>query len=90
MRNEIEALEENETCRITYLPPEKRHMGCKWVYKIKYNSDETFERYKTRLVVQSSLKRKGLDYYKTFSPVIKIINIWLLLSLVVVKGWHLK
>ncbi|XP_074306647.1 uncharacterized protein LOC141641902 [Silene latifolia] len=51
MKDEIDALERNETWELTTLPPDKKAIGCRWVYKIKYHSDGTIERYKARLVV---------------------------------------
>ncbi|XP_043695642.1 uncharacterized mitochondrial protein AtMg00810-like [Telopea speciosissima] len=36
---EIKALELNRTRSITDLPPGKKSIGCKWVYKIKRRSD---------------------------------------------------
>jgi len=39
MAKEIEALELNNTWSIVDLPPEKKPIHCKWVYKVKYNSD---------------------------------------------------
>ncbi|CAA7019035.1 unnamed protein product [Microthlaspi erraticum] len=41
MRVEVDALEENQTWTLEELPPGKRAIGSKWVYKIKYNSDGT-------------------------------------------------
>ncbi|PNY08246.1 hypothetical protein L195_g004761 [Trifolium pratense] len=43
MEAEIEALQNNGTWTIASLPPGKKALGCKWVYKIKYNSDGTIE-----------------------------------------------
>ncbi|GKB05169.1 retrovirus-related pol polyprotein from transposon TNT 1-94 [Tanacetum coccineum] len=43
MQKEIEALENNSTWTIIDLPPGKKVIGCKWVYKTKYNSDGTIE-----------------------------------------------
>ena len=43
MQREIEALENNETWVVEDLPVGKKALGCKWVYKIKYNSDGTIE-----------------------------------------------
>jgi hypothetical protein len=34
------------------LPPHKKPIGCKWVYKIKYRSDGQIEMYMTRLVAK--------------------------------------
>ena len=46
MHKEIEALENNNTWVIEDLPHGKKAIGCQWVYKIKYNSNGTIERYK--------------------------------------------
>jgi len=52
MGEEIRALEENQTWTIEDLPPRKKPINCKWVYKVKYKSDGTIERFKARLVVR--------------------------------------
>lgn len=51
IKAEIEALECSGTWTIEDLPLGKKAIGCKWVYKIKYNSDSTVERFKARLGV---------------------------------------
>ncbi|GKB79977.1 retrovirus-related pol polyprotein from transposon TNT 1-94 [Tanacetum coccineum] len=51
MDSELEALEQNKTWTIEKLPPNNKALGCKWVYKIKYKSDGTIERFKARLVI---------------------------------------
>ncbi|KAL6330134.1 hypothetical protein AAG906_040054 [Vitis piasezkii] len=43
MRKEIQALEENGTWTLVNLPPRKKAIGSKWVYKIKYHSDGSAE-----------------------------------------------
>jgi histone deacetylase 1/2 len=50
MNSEIIALEENNTWSLVPLPAGYRLIGCKWVFKIKYNSDGFIERYKACLV----------------------------------------
>ncbi|XP_074314044.1 uncharacterized protein LOC141649248 [Silene latifolia] len=52
MRKEIDALEKNGTWKIVSIPHDKKPIGCKWVYKVKYKADGTIERYKARLVTQ--------------------------------------
>ena len=51
MQKEIQAFENNGTWLVTNLPPGKKALGSRWVYKIKYNLDGSVERLKARLVV---------------------------------------
>ena len=52
MSTEIDALVSNNTWTFTPLPSNKKTIGCKWVYKIKYKADGSVERYKGRLVAK--------------------------------------
>ena len=71
MKEELKALEKNKTWVIVPLPKNKKPVGCKWVYKIKYNCDGTIERYKARLVAKGFTQTYGIDYNETFAPVAK-------------------
>jgi len=51
MTKEIEALELNKTWKIEDLPLNKKPTNYKWLYKIKYNSDGTIDRYKVRPII---------------------------------------
>ncbi|KAJ8749609.1 hypothetical protein K2173_026258 [Erythroxylum novogranatense] len=44
MDKELLALEQNQTWDITKLPPGKKAIGSKWVYKVKFHPDGTVER----------------------------------------------
>lgn len=63
-------------------------VGCKWVFRIKRKPDGTIEMYKARLVAKGFHQRPGIDFTKTFSPILKprIIRIVLALS----KGWSFQ
>ena len=54
MRSEIQALEDNDTWELTELPSDKKALGSRWIYKIKYHADGSVERLKARLVVFSA------------------------------------
>lgn len=58
MKEEIRALEDNGTWTIEDLPMGKKAIGCKWIYKIKYNADGSIERHKARLVIHGIDKSK--------------------------------
>jgi len=74
-------LESNQTWKIVLLPKNKTVIGCKWVFKIKYNTDGTVERYKARLMAKGYTQTEGIDYIETFSLVAKMTTVRLLLSL---------
>ncbi|PKI36537.1 hypothetical protein CRG98_043090, partial [Punica granatum] len=52
MAKELRALELNSTWTMSNLPPEKKLVDCKWVYKIKRHADGSIEKYKARLVAK--------------------------------------
>jgi Reverse transcriptase (RNA-dependent DNA polymerase) len=64
-------------------------IGCKWVYKIKRNIDGSIARYKARLVAKGFIQEEDVDYFETFSPVVRPTTIRLVLSIAVQHGWTL-
>ncbi|KAI3785937.1 hypothetical protein L1987_45063 [Smallanthus sonchifolius] len=89
MVDEIEALQQNHTWTLVPRPSSSNIVGSKWVFRIKYHSDGTIERYKARLVAQGFTQIPGLDYSHTFSPVVKASTIRIVLSLAVLNNWKL-
>ena len=52
MKEEIQALERNNTWILTALPPQQKAISVKWVFKIKRTADGEVDRYKAQLVVK--------------------------------------
>ncbi|CAN6482881.1 unnamed protein product [Victoria cruziana] len=87
MSDELSALENNNTWEIVDLPPGKKSIGCRWIFKVKTRSDGTLERYKARLVAKGYAQEYGLDYDETFAPVARMTSIRTLVSVASIKGW---
>ncbi|KAF5462328.1 hypothetical protein F2P56_018347 [Juglans regia] len=60
MDQELTALELNETWTIVDLPPGKKPIDCKWIYKYKFRADDTVERAKARLVAKGFTQREAI------------------------------
>ncbi len=63
-------------------------VGCKWVYYHKCKVDGTLDRYKTRFVTKGFTQLKRIDYNETFSPMVKIISLWILFALATIHDYH--
>ncbi|KAF3622351.1 putative triacylglycerol lipase 2-like [Capsicum annuum] len=58
-----------------------RALKNKWVFKVKFEEHNLKPRYKARLVVKGFGQRKGIDFDKIFSPIVKMTFICTVLGL---------
>ena len=65
-------------------------IGCKWVFKVKLKPGSSLERYKARLITKDFQQTLGLDYFETFSLVVKPTTIRIVLSLAISLQWPIK
>lgn len=65
-------------------------ISTKWIFRIKDRRDGIVERLKARLVAISFQQIAGVDYFHTFSPIIKPITFRIMFSLAMTKGWCIQ
>lgn len=90
MSTEIDAFVRNGTYDLVPRKPEYNVVGCRWLYKNKFNSDGTPRCCKSRLVAKGYNQEYGRDYTETFSPVIKATTLRLVLDIAVSYSWPIQ
>jgi len=70
------------------LPPGKRAVGVKYVFRRKTDQDGNVVQHKVRLVAKGFTQVPGEDFGQVFAPVGKFTTGRVLLALAAVKGWH--
>ncbi|KAJ9543849.1 hypothetical protein OSB04_023556 [Centaurea solstitialis] len=89
MQEELHALDKAQTWDSVPLPPSKKPIGSKWIFKIKTKSDGSIDRYKARLVAKGFNQEYGIDYEVTSAPVARITFVRSLLAIAATKRWPL-
>ena len=90
MTDEYLALLRNGTWSLVPLPPNRKAIGSKWVFKLKQNSDGSLLKHKARFVAKGFKQIAGFDYHETFSPVVKQTTIRVVLTLALARGWSIR
>jgi hypothetical protein len=87
MEAEIDAIERNDTWKLTYLPTGAKKVRVKWVYKTKFNENGEIDKYKARLIAKGYTQEHGIDYTEVFAPVACMDTVCLVISLTAQKQW---
>lgn len=77
------ALQQKNTWTLVPYQPSMNLVGCKWVFQINQNPDGSILKYKVKLVTKGFNQIVELDYYDTFSPIVKGNIISVIFALVV-------
>ena len=90
MASEFDALQRQQTWSLVPLSSNQNVIGCRWVYKIKRNTNGSVSRYKARLVAKGFHQQAEVDFGETFSPVVKPPTVRIILSLATQNQWSLR
>lgn len=90
INSEFQALATHDVWELTPLPPGRRAIGSKWVFKTKFNADGTTARHKARLVAKGYNQRYGIDYDEVFAPVVKYVSLRLILAIAAQHNWEIQ
>ena len=82
MDEEMDSLDKNEAWNLVELPPGRKVVGRKWLFKKKLNVEGKVDKYKSRLVAKRYSQVEGIDFGQIFSPVAKLTSIRFLLYIV--------
>ena len=88
MKEEFSSLQKNNTWELVDLPPGRKLVQCKWVFKTKFAVDGSPLKYKAILVAKGYSQVHGINYNETFAPVAKMDSIRLALAISASKQWE--
>jgi transposase InsO family protein len=80
--SEIASLIEHKCWELVPLPPGRKALKNKWVFRIKRDADGNITRYKARLCACGYSQKAGIDYKDIFSPVVRSESFRLFLGIV--------
>lgn len=87
MQDEFDALLSNRTWDLVPRPHKANIVTGKWLFKHKFKSDGSLDRYKARWVLRGFTQRPRIDFDEMFSPVVKPATVRTVLSLAVSRSW---
>ncbi|KAL8109498.1 hypothetical protein AgCh_025557 [Apium graveolens] len=81
MKKEMQSIEENQTWKLSELPPVKKVIGLKWIFKLKKDAEGRIVKHKARLVPKGYVQERVVDFDEVFAPVTRPEMVHFILAL---------
>jgi hypothetical protein len=81
MNEEMTSIKKNQTWKLVDLLKEKKVVGLKWVFKIKYNEDDSIQKHKAKIAAKGYSQQPRVYFTETFAPVARMKTIRIVLAL---------
>jgi hypothetical protein len=88
MMEEMDSIKENGTRSLIDLPPGRKPIGVKWVFKVKQDDHGAVSKHKACLVVKGYAQQHRIDCDEVFMPVARLDSVRLLIPLMAHEGWE--
>lgn len=89
IEEELNLIDGLGTFELAELPPGRKAILSKWVFRIKHDAPGTITRYKDRLIACGYTQIPGVDFFKTYAPVAHIESFHILLALAAHFDWEI-
>lgn len=90
MQLEYDAVMKNKTWELVPYTGQENIVGYKWVFWVKYNPNGTIKRHNGRLVAKGFQQNTGIDFSETYSHVIKVVTVRIMLTIIVHYNWPIR
>ena len=90
IKAELTQLKDMGTWELVDRPKERTLVGNKWVFVKKTNKEGEVIKYKARLVAKGYSQKPGMEYNKTFSPVVRLETIRSVMSTAALLDWEIQ
>jgi hypothetical protein len=73
---------QNQIWDLVEVPKGRKPISYKWVFQIKHKANGGVDHYKVRLVAKGFFQTQGVNFDRTYAPMVKFISINTMLALV--------
>ena len=90
IKTKLKSLADTCTWEVVERPRGVNVVGCKWVFKIKWNAAGEIDKYKARLVAKGYSQVQGIDYDDTYAPVARLSSLCTILAIAARNDWNIE